>query len=128
MFARGKAALTAVLAVVAAGGCGSGSSAGADIQVVADGSWCKQDPVVGNVDVNVKLRNDGTAAGKVEVLPVRYYDNGDKNRSLADSMSSDDIAAGASTEFWNSFKVDDGKTVVKCGLLIKGKETEIPVR
>ncbi|MEX2645452.1 MAG: hypothetical protein WD249_04240 [Gaiellaceae bacterium] len=77
-------------------------SGGADIVLVKKQSWCLATGIDdlytgdGHVTFYLTLRNRGTEAGEVTVTPIRYYDDGNDNRSPLDAVTVD-VAAG---EVW----------------------------
>jgi hypothetical protein len=64
----------------------------ANIYVIASRSFCLasgiSDVYTGNGKVmfSIMLRNSGTAAGKVDITPVRLYDDGSVNQSAMDML------------------------------------------
>jgi hypothetical protein len=92
----------------------------ADISVVRGGrSFCGQDLGLGNMDIQVTLRNRGPEAVSVSVTPVRYYSDGSKNDSVMDTFTLDVPANGTETG-WISVDVDDDHVLVECAVQLDG--------
>jgi hypothetical protein len=86
-------------------------------------SFCRQDFVVGNVDVGVYFKNTGSRAAKVDtVAPIRYYTNGQRVLSIfKDPMVDIKVPAdGRWHLYWNSYGVGEGKVVDHCTVKVDG--------
>lgn len=107
----------------------------ANIYVVASKSFCLasgiSDVYTGNGKVifYLTLRNTGTAAGKVNIIPVRHYDDGEFNRSAMD-MLIDVRVPGRSVQRFRTdaytYKAHEHE-IEACGVIINNrKEVRIP--
>lgn len=97
-------------------------------------SFCRQDFVVGNVDVGVYFKNTGSRRVKVStVAPIRYYTNGQRVLSVFKDPMVDIVvpADGRWHLSWHSYGVGDGKVVERCTVKISGPgfnpNEEIPI-
>ncbi len=86
-------------------------------------SFCRQDFIVGNVDVGVYFKNTGSRRAKVDtVAPIRYYTNGQRVLSaFKDPMVDIKVPADRRWHlYWQSYSVGDGKVVDHCTVKIDG--------
>jgi hypothetical protein len=93
---------------------------GVRLSVVDSKSYCQQDPLVGNVDVVVALRNSGdVAARNVSILPIRQYATGREVRPIGDTMVDIEVPAdGKRHASFASYGVGDGELIVGCQVKI----------
>lgn len=81
------------------------AAAKANVYVIASKSFCLASGVSdiytgnGKIVFSVTLRNSGKADGKVGVLPIRQYDDGDFNMSPMDRLIDLVVPAGATRTF-----------------------------
>jgi hypothetical protein len=96
-------------------------TAGARLHLSQHKSFCRQDFVLGNVDVGVYFKNTGSRAVKVDtVAPIRYYTNGQRVLSVfKDPMIDIKVAADRRWHLsWHSYGVGDGKVVDYCAVKV----------
>lgn len=140
--------LIAIVAVILTVFCTEGSALGhpdgvaptaaesAKISVVASQSFCIPTGISdiytgdGKVTFYITLRNTGSSAGKVNITPVRHYDDGQFNASAMDTLIDVAVPARSVKKYRSpaySYKAHQ-HDVIGCGLMIgAGKEVHIRV-
>lgn len=107
----------------------------ANIYVVAAKSFCVatgiSDAYTGNgkVTVYLTLHNSGAVAGKVNIVPVRHYDDGGINESAMDMLIDVAVPAKSTKKFRSpgySYKAHEHE-VASCGLKVANR-AEIGIR
>jgi hypothetical protein len=58
-----------------------------DVSVVRSMSFCSPEPFAAQVRFVVWVSNRGSAPAEVSILPVRYYSDGEDNRSILDVVT-----------------------------------------
>jgi hypothetical protein len=113
----------------------AGAARTANIYVVASKSFCLASGISdvytgdGKVIFYVTLRNSGTSDGKVNIVPVRHYDDGEINESAMDMLLDVQVPAHAVRRYRSpayKYKAHEHE-VEACGLKINNRrEVMIP--
>jgi hypothetical protein len=126
-------ALVLVGAQVAAGA--PAASKKANIYVVASKSFCLASGIAdaytgdGKIVFYVTLRNSVNTAGKVNIVPVRHYDDGGLNESAMDMLIDVRVPARTTKKFKSplySYKAHEHE-IAGCGLKI-GSHSEVRIQ
>jgi len=126
-------AAQAVTLAPASGAAATGKKA--NIFVIASKSFCIasgiSDVYTGNGKIifYLTLRNSGAVAGKVDIVPVRHYDDGESNESAMDMLIDVQVPAHAVRKFRSpaySYKAHE-HDVESCGVKIDGRR-EVAIR
>lgn len=131
----GTVAALSLIAVVVAPNVVAAEKAKAHIYVVASKSFCASTGIAdvytgdGKIEFFLTLHNSGGAAGKVDVLPVRYYDDGGINESAMDMLIDVPIPARATRKFHSpmyTYKAHEHE-LARCAVKI-GNGREVAIR
>jgi hypothetical protein len=124
--------LSALVVAAPAGVASSAAAAPAakpNIYVIASKSFCLasgvSDQYTGNGKIifYVTLRNSGRVAGKVNIIPVRHYDDGGVNESGMDMLIDVQVPARSTRRFrspFYSYKAHEHE-LAGCGVKIDGR-------
>jgi hypothetical protein len=128
-------ALTAVAAVAAteaaaAHASSANSRSGANIYVVASKSVCIASGISdaytgeGKIIFYLTLKNSAGVTGKVNIVPVRHYDDGGVNESAMDMLIDVEVRAHATSKFRSptyKYKAHEHE-IAACGVKIDGRK------
>lgn len=121
--AKRTAALAALVGVLVAGCGGDANQAENRAQVkVLPTSYCQQDPVVGNVDFILKLKNVGPDPARDLIANLEMFDEGgDRTSSFGEALVDINVPARApGKEIFGSATFSGAKTLTRCQVRLVG--------
>jgi hypothetical protein len=92
---------------------------------VAGSSYCQADPVVGNIDYVLKLKNlGGKDAEGIGIKLVHRDAAGDRKAPLGDTLVDVSVPAHATKEVNGTSGLDEGEQVTECAVTLIGAGTD----
>jgi hypothetical protein len=110
-------------------GSSSTNAGQAHVAIIEGNSTCKELFSIATIRVFVGFRNDGDAAGSIDVTPWRRYSDGSVNDSVLDEFTVDVPAHGVK-ETYADYGFDSTKhDLVQCGVILNGDSAHVtPLR